>query len=108
MEIGERVEDAVRREVWEEFHFQIRKMDFLGYYEPLYSSQDHRAQHWILLCFICRIDDISSLIPNEEVTELQWVTIDTFPSDEQLHRNLPFIMRAFEPKIREILAKIPA
>ena len=105
VKMHERLEETIRREIREEYNLEISQVDFLGHRE-IFRIQNNIPTHWISFQFMCRVDDITSLRPNDtgEIVEFQWVTLDTLPPEEVLHSQLSDMIAEFEPKIREILA----
>lgn len=70
---GEKVEDAVRREVEEELSVKIEPIDILGVYSD--PNRDPRG-HIMSTAFICKIIN-GELKANDDAADLRWVEINS-------------------------------
>ncbi|HEY4787495.1 MAG TPA: NUDIX domain-containing protein [Bacteroidales bacterium] len=64
----ERVEDAVKREVFEELGIEVNQMRFLASFPNEYTFKGI-SYYTCDMAFICPIDDLSSLNPADDVAE---------------------------------------
>jgi nucleoside triphosphatase len=75
IELGERIEDAVRREVKEETNLDIRDLEFVSLQEAVYDEDFWQPRHFIFLDFACRTDSTEVKL-NDEAEEYVWVPLD--------------------------------
>ncbi len=75
IELGERMEDALRREVKEETNLDIRDLEFICFQEFICDDRFWKASHFIFFDYACRTDSTEVRL-NEEAEEYVWVTVD--------------------------------
>jgi len=75
IELGERMEDALRREVKEETNLDIRDIEFICFQEFIYDGRFWKPSHFIFFDYACRTDSTQVQL-NEEAEEYIWVTLD--------------------------------
>ena len=73
IELGERMEDALRREVKEETNLDIHDLEFVCFQEFIYDARFWRPSHFIFFDFACRTD-ATDVTLNEEAQDYRWVT----------------------------------
>ncbi|OGI15024.1 hypothetical protein A3K63_04075, partial [Candidatus Micrarchaeota archaeon RBG_16_49_10] len=54
VEIGEKLEDALKREVMEEVGVKIRVMEVLAVQESIFSKEFFLPRHFIFIHFLCK------------------------------------------------------
>ena len=72
IELGERIEDACRREVKEETGLDVYDLKLLGIQECVYDKSFHEKKHFIFIDFVCKTDSTNVVI-NEEHQDFKWV-----------------------------------
>lgn len=73
IELGERVEEALRREIKEETALDIYDVQFLGFQEFVYDEAFWKRRHFIFFDYVCRTDSVDVSL-NDEAEEYVWVT----------------------------------
>jgi ADP-ribose pyrophosphatase YjhB (NUDIX family) len=72
VEAGERLDEAIIREVREETSLTIEPVAFAGYREVIVRDNDDRFErHFVILCFAARWL-AGEPTPNEELSEARW------------------------------------
>jgi nucleoside triphosphatase len=75
IELGESMEDALKREVFEETGLSIYDIKLISLKESIYSHKFHKKKHFIFIDYMCNTDS-SDVILNDEAEEYKWVDID--------------------------------
>jgi len=75
IELGERMENALRREVKEETNLDIYDIQFICFQEFIYDERFWRRSHFIFFDFACKTDSTDVKL-NDEAQEYLWVTLD--------------------------------
>jgi nucleoside triphosphatase len=73
IELGERMEDALRREVKEETNLDIHDPEFVCFQEFLYDPRFWKTRHFIFFDYACRTEGTDVRL-NDEAEEYVWVT----------------------------------
>lgn len=77
VEVGEKIEDAVKREVKEETGLEVYDIKFVVFYECIGDKNFYKEKHFIMFDYSCRTDS-SVVTLNDEGQEYRWVA----PSDK--------------------------
>lgn len=97
VEFGETVEDAIRRELKEEYCVDVLGTEFLGY-RDVHRTISDRKSHWILLDFKVLVNPDQARIGEPDVIdELRWVTIDDIPTP--MHSFFPAYLEKYKDKL---------
>ena len=75
VELGERIVDAVRREVKEETNLDVHDLEFVCFQEFIYDERFWTRSHFIFFDYACRTEATDVRL-NEEAQEYVWVTPD--------------------------------
>lgn len=75
IELGEKMEDALKREILEETGLEIYDVKLISLKESVYSETFHQKKHFIFIDYQCRTKS-SDVILNEEAEEYAWVDLD--------------------------------
>lgn len=99
LEFGESVEDALRREIKEEYCTDVLGYEFLGY-RDVHREKDDIPTHWISLDFKVRIDPTKVAIGEaHKFDDIRFFTLDAIPED--LHSQLPEFWRLYREKLEK-------
>jgi ADP-ribose pyrophosphatase YjhB (NUDIX family) len=80
LKFGEKVEDAVRREVAEELATDVLGIEFLGIHEAM-REIDGQPTHWLYLLHKVLVDEVKvSITEPEKCLKLAWFSIEQFPA----------------------------
>lgn len=74
IELGEKMEDALIREVKEETGLDIFDIQLISLQEAVYSDTFEAKKHFIFIDFICRTES-SEVTLNDEAEEFAWVAL---------------------------------
>ena len=95
IELGERVADAVRREVREETGLEVEPGDLHEIYERLIHEADGKLEyHYVLLDYICRVTG-GALAASSDASRAAWVSADQLQEYRLTEGTLAVIERAF-------------
>jgi len=86
VELGERLEEAVNREIREETGLTMTRADFLCHQQFIYDDSFWEKRHFIFFDFVCRVKK-GEVRLNEEAQEFAWVDLDeveNYPVDKYL------------------------
>jgi len=77
VEFGEKIEDAIRREIMEEFGVEIELITFLGFTNHIMKEEN---QHWLSISYLAKITkgEPKNLEPDKH-DEIKWFTFDNLP-----------------------------
>ncbi|MCU0914434.1 MAG: NUDIX domain-containing protein [Planctomycetes bacterium] len=75
IELGERMEDALRREVKEETNLDIHDLEFICFQEFLYDERFWKPSHFIFFDYAGRTESTDVRL-NDEAQEYVWATLE--------------------------------
>ena len=75
IELGEKVEEALKREVKEETGLDIYDIEFISFQEFIFDKDFWKKRHFIFLDFACKTNSTEVKL-NSEGQEFVWVTLD--------------------------------
>lgn len=77
IELGERIEETVLREVKEETGLDVYDLKFVMMQECIYDEEFYRKMHFIFFDYSCTTDaNEDDVILNHEAQAYSWVTLD--------------------------------
>ena len=102
VELGEKLEEAVIREVCEEVNLVIRVWEVVEVLERIFRDPEGRVQyHYVLVDFLC--EHLSGEArPSSDALEVQWVPISEIPHHPLPGKTKKVIQKAFEMRRRGI------
>jgi nucleoside triphosphatase len=75
IELGETIEQAVKREIKEETNLDVFDVRFIGLQEFIFGKEFYEKKHFIFLDYSCRTKD-SEVRLNDEGSAYVWTSID--------------------------------
>lgn len=101
VEFGERLADALKREIFEEFGIQIEVGELLDVFDHILPDE---GQHWVSPTFICRVVSGEPRVHEpEKCSAIGWFSPDQAPehlsiiSRENLIHYREFLLKKIEP-----------
>jgi len=73
IELGERAEDAIRREVKEETGLDVEDVRLLLVQEAIYPKDYYKHEHFVFMDYICRTRNAQVKLDGRELQEYVWV-----------------------------------
>ncbi|MFB6319481.1 NUDIX domain-containing protein [Saccharicrinis sp. FJH54] len=74
IELGETMEEALKREVLEETGLEIYDIELVSLTETVYDRSFHERKHFIFIDYTCRTDS-THVVLNDEAEEYEWVDL---------------------------------
>ena len=74
VEYGERLEDALKRELLEETGLRVHSIELLGIKECFYSNEYYEDRHFLFMDYTCKTDD-TIVVLNDESEDFIWVQL---------------------------------
>lgn len=82
VEYGEKLEDALKREIYEEFNIEIEVLELLDVVDHIIP---HENQHWVSPTYICHLLSGNPLIREiGKCSSIGWFKPQDFPQSEDL------------------------
>ncbi len=75
IELGETIEQALKREIKEEANLDIFDIKFINLQEFIFGEDFHKKRHFIFLDYACKTKT-TNVVLNEEGSGYIWATID--------------------------------
>jgi 8-oxo-dGTP diphosphatase len=98
VEVGEGLEEAIRREIREETGLTVKILGITAVLERIYRDDDHNIPyHYVLIDFAC--DYVSGeLNPASDITDARFVSLDRLPKFPLASFTVQVVHRAFEQR----------
>ena len=98
LEIGETLEDGVRREVREETGLEVEPLGVLEIFERIMrDSQGVAEYHYVLIDYICRITG-GTLVADDDVSRVAWVPRRKLSTYSITEGTLPVIEKGYRER----------
>jgi mutator protein MutT len=95
VEPGERLEDAVRREVSEETGLKVLSAKAFEIFERIIRDRRGRVEyHYVLVDFLCRVSG-GAPAPADDADDVEWVEVDNLAGRPVTEGTAEVIRRAF-------------
>jgi len=93
LEIGESIEDCLKKEILEEFRVEPIEYEFIGYLD-VFRKHEGKNTHWISLDFLVLVDR-EKVVNGEphKFDEIGWFKLDSLP--KPLHSVAPMILQKY-------------
>ena len=75
IELGETMEQALRREIREETGLEIRDIEFICFQEFIHDERFWQRRHFIFFDYACRTDS-TEVVLNDEAQDYAWIDLD--------------------------------
>lgn len=98
VELGEKAEEALKREIKEEYGAGILQFEFLGYRDALRVDHNKNKTHWVCLDFKVLIDKrkVKNAAPKDH-DEIGWFKLTNLP--KPVHSQLPKFLKKYKHKL---------
>ena len=100
LEVGERLEEGVRREIMEETGLQIKPLGIVEVFERIMRDAAGRAEyHYVLVDYLCRATG-GALCAASDCANARWVPRRSLPEYRITEGTLPVIEKAFRNRAK--------
>jgi nucleoside triphosphatase len=73
IELGERAEDAIKREVKEETGLDVEPVELLLVQQAIYPENYYKHEHFIFMDYLCRTESSEVVLDGRELQDYVWV-----------------------------------
>ena len=74
IELGERAEEAIKREVREETGLDVEPVKLLLVQQAIYPKDYHKHEHFLFMDYLCKAKSSEVKLDGRELQEYLWVT----------------------------------
>lgn len=96
VEFGENIEDALRREIREEYRAEALDYEFLGF-RQVHREADGKKTHWIAFDYRARVDPAQVSAADPDVEKIGWFKMNDLP--QPLHSQIPTALEKYRAKL---------
>lgn len=99
IEFGEPIEDALRREVREEYCTDVIESEFLGFRDVHRVDEKENKTHWVALDFKVLVDKdkVKNGVPHEHI-EIGWFNLGNLP--RPTHSQFPTFIKKYIERLK--------
>lgn len=72
IELGETMEEALKREVKEEVGLDVEVVEFLTMQEAIFAKEFYKRKHFIFFDFLCRVGEQQVRLDQDELQDYIW------------------------------------
>src|SRR5208337_819930 len=73
IELGERAEDAIKREVKEETGLDVEVVRLLLVQQAIYPKHYHKHEHFVFMDYVCRTKGMNVKLDGRELQDSIWI-----------------------------------
>ncbi len=96
LEVGETIEEGVRRELAEETGLEVRVVEFIEVFERIFPDQDGRTKyHFVILDYLCAVESGEARAASD-VSDVAWAREEELARYSLTTTATRVIKRAFE------------
>jgi ADP-ribose pyrophosphatase YjhB (NUDIX family) len=100
LEIGEHLQDGIRREVLEETGLEVEPLRVVTIFERIMRDQKGKPEyHYVLIDYLCRVTG-GALQAADDVSRVAWVPRKSLDQYRITEGTLPVIEKAFRERAR--------
>jgi 8-oxo-dGTP pyrophosphatase MutT (NUDIX family) len=96
VELGDTIEQTLRKEIQEEYCAEVLGSEFMGY-RDVFREHNGEPTFWIALDFKVLVDPAQVKIGEpHKFDALKWFTLETLPQANEIHSQLPFFLKKYQ------------
>jgi ADP-ribose pyrophosphatase YjhB (NUDIX family) len=100
LETGEKLEDAVRRETFEETGLRVEIVYRFDIFERIMRDAEGRAEyHYVLVDYVCKVAG-GELAPGDDVSRVEWVPYTNLRDYKVTSGTIEAVERAYAHELR--------
>ncbi|MES2060167.1 MAG: NUDIX hydrolase [Patescibacteria group bacterium] len=99
LEVGDTIEETLRKEIKEEYCTDVLSFEFLGHSE-VFREHEGMKTHWLAMQYKVLVDPekVANGEPHK-FSQLEWFTLDSLPPASELHSQLPKAIERYKGKL---------
>ncbi len=100
IEFGDEIEDTLKKEIQEEYCTPVLNFEFLGSRNVIDREYKGKQSHWITFDFKVLVERKKVKIGEpHKFEEIKWFKMETVPSKDQIHSQLPYFLKKYKDKL---------